>query len=152
MEKVYAFRYTLPIPFPTFFMKTSVGTIVGWVTAILVAAFNAFAGIMKLLPIAPGAEAEAMMAKLGMTPGMMVPFGVLELVIVILFVVPRTSTVGFVLMIGYLGGALATNLTHGFSQIEVIPIYVLFVLLMISAWFRNPELVARLLKRPMPKA
>ncbi len=133
-------------------MKTRIGPIVGWICAILVAAFNTFAGIMKFMPVTPGSDADVMMAKLGMTPSMMAPFGVLELAIVILFLVPRTSTVGFVLMIGYLGGALATNLTHGFTNMEALPIYILFVLLMISAWFRNPELVARLLKRPMPKA
>ena len=75
--------------------------------------------------------------------------GILELFIVLLFVVPRTSTVGFVLMVGYMGGALATNLTHGFSNMDAIPIYVSFLLLAVSAWFRNPELVSRLLKRPV---
>ena len=49
-------------------------------------------------------------------------------------------------MDGYMGGALATNLTHGFTHVEALPIYISFVLLMISAYFRNPELVSRLRK------
>jgi hypothetical protein len=48
-----------------------------------------------------------------------------------------------------MGGALATNLTHGFSHLEALPIYLTFLLLTISAWFRNPELAARLLKKPV---
>lgn len=48
-----------------------------------------------------------------------------------------------------IGGALATNLTHGFSNMEALPIYITFLLLMISAYFRNPELLSRLLKKPV---
>lgn len=125
-------------------MQLRVSSIIGWVCVLLVAAFNTFAGVMKLLPIEPDPAAVEMMAKLGLTTNMMVPLGVLELAIVVLYVVPRTSTVGFVLMVGYLGGSLATNLTHGFTHMEALPIYILFALLTLGAWFRNPELTARL--------
>lgn len=124
-------------------MSPRAGTIIGWICAIPVAAFNLFAGVMKFMPVTPGSPAEAMGQRLGVS-GLEQGLGVLELIIVVLFLVPRTSTVGFVLMIGYMGGALATNLTHGFTHLEALPIYIIFVLLAISAWFRNPELVARL--------
>ncbi len=52
-------------------------------------------------------------------------------------------------MIGYMGGALATNLTHGFTHLEALPIYISFVLLAVSAIFRNPELLSRLMKKPV---
>ncbi|MDO8648821.1 MAG: DoxX family protein [Candidatus Peregrinibacteria bacterium] len=130
-------------------MSSRIGHIIGWICAIIVAAFNLFAAVMKFVPIVPGSPAEEMSRKLGME-GLMYPLGVLEIIIVVLFLLPRTSTVGFVLMIGYMGGALATNLTHGFSQAEVIPIYVVFLLLTISAYFRNPELLSRLRKKPVP--
>ncbi len=130
-------------------MKIRFGMIVGWICAILVAAFNIFAAVMKFVPVVPGSDAEVMMAKLGVT-GMMQQLGVLEFLIVILFLIPRTSTIGFVLMVGYLGGSLATNLTHGFSHMEALPIYVLFVLITVSAYFRNPELLSRVLGRPVP--
>ncbi|MBI5794138.1 DoxX family protein [Candidatus Uhrbacteria bacterium] len=130
-------------------MKMRFGIIVGWTCAILVAAFNIFAAVMKFLPVAPGSDAEAMGMKLGVT-GLEQQLGVLEFIIVILFVIPRTSTIGFVLMVGYLGGSLATNLTHGFSNMEALPIYVLFVLLTASAYFRNPELLSRVLGRSVP--
>jgi hypothetical protein len=109
-------------------MQSRIGAIIGWTCT--------------------GSPAEEFGKRLG-TVGLEHPLGVLEFIIVILFLVPRTSTVGFVLMIGYMSGALATNLTHGFSNMEALPIYITFVLLMISAWFRNPELTARLRKKPV---
>lgn len=127
-------------------MKQRTRTILGWVFAAPVIAFNLFAAVMKFVPVAPGSEAEAMGQRLGVA-GLEHALGILEFVIIVLFVIPRTSTVGFVLMIGYMGGALATNLTHGFTHLEALPIYISFVLLALSAWFRNPELTARLFKR-----
>jgi hypothetical protein len=129
-------------------MKLRIGSIIGWMCAILVAAFNLFAAVMKLLPVTPGTPAAAMGEKLGML-GLMQPIAVLEFIVVALFLIPRTSTVGFVLMIGYMGGALATNLTHGFSNMDALPIYISFLLLTISAYYRNPELLSRLMKKPV---
>lgn len=131
-------------------MSTRTGSIIGWTCAILIGAFNLFGAVMKFVPIAPGSDTEATLNKLGLT-GLVQSLGILELVIAILFLIPRTSTVGFVLMVGYMGGALATNMTHGAGQVDLIPIYVIFLLLTVSAWFRNPELVSRLLKRPYPQ-
>ena len=128
-------------------MTTRIGTIVGWICAILVAAFNLFAAVMKFIPVAPDSAGALFMAKLGVTAGLEHVLGVLEFAIVILFLIPRTSTVGFVLMVGYFGGALATSLTHGLSNMDAMPVYVLFALLTISATFRNAELLTRLLKK-----
>ncbi len=144
ISEIRSVCYTASNPSHYSSMKLRFSSIVGWTCAILVAAFNIFAGIMKFTPIAPGSEAEVMMQKIGVTPSFNHALGILELLIVVLFLVPRTSTVGFVLMVGYLAGALATNLTHGFSHMEALPIYILFVLLTISAYFRNPELLSRL--------
>ena len=147
-ERMFLSSCTLPHEFSTFSMNTRVSSVIGWTSAILVAAFNLFAAVMKFVPVVPGSPADEMGRRLGVT-GMEYALGVLEFIIIALFLIPRTSTVGFVLMIGYLGGALATNLTHGFTNMEALPIYILFLLLMISAWFRNPELTARLRKKPV---
>jgi hypothetical protein len=51
--------------------------------------------------------------------------GLLELVCVVLYVIPRTSILGAILLTGYLGGAVATNLRVGnplFSYI-LAPVY-----------------------------
>lgn len=118
--------------------------IVGWGCVLLVSALNIFAGVMKFMPVAPGSEAEAMLQRLGVSMTMDHVLGVLELAIVVLYLIPRTSTVGFVLMIGYMSGALATNLTHGFSNMEALPIYITLALMTIAAYIRNPELLSRL--------
>ena len=124
-------------------MKLRFSSILGWTCNILVIAFFLFAAVMKFFPVVPGSPAEIMGQKLGVA-GLEQSLGIVQFVILALFLFPRTSTVGFVLMIGYMGGALATNLTHGFSHAEALPIYIVFVLLAIGAWIRNPELTARL--------
>lgn len=112
-----------------------------WVSTLLIAALHAFAGIMKFMPVTDPAQ-QAMMASMGMTPNLDHALGVLELTILVLFLIPRTSTVGFVLMVGYMGGVLATMLTHG---LDASFIYVIFAVLTLSGYLRNPELSARLL-------
>lgn len=116
------------------------GTIVGWVCALLVAALNLFAAVMKFVPQDPASEGAKFMLQLGITPQLAHVLGVLEFVIVALFLIPRTSTVGFVLMVGYLAGVLATLLTH--AQ-DATPMYVALALVTVSAYFRNPELLWR---------
>jgi len=127
-------------------MKFKFSSLLGWTATILLAALNLFAGVMKFMPVAPGSEAEVYAQKLG-TVGLEHVLGVVELVIVVLFLIPRTSTVGFVLMVGYMAGVLATMLTHGMTTAEVMPIYVALGLLTISGYFRNPELTSRLFGR-----
>jgi len=125
-------------------MKARMGSIIGWTCAILVSLFNLFAAVTKYIPAEPGSEMAVMAQKLGIARINHI-LGVMEIAIIIIFLIPRTSTVGFVLMIGYMGGAFATNLTHGFTSAgEIIPFLVIFALLTISAWFRNPELKTRL--------
>ena len=125
-------------------MTSRLTSIIGWISIFLVAAFNIFAGIMKFMPVAPGSESEAMMAKLGITSTLDHALGVLELSIVVLFLIPRTSTVGFILLVGYMGGALATNLTHGLTNMDALPIYITFFFMIVIGWIRHPELTSRL--------
>jgi hypothetical protein len=66
------------------------------------------------------------MAELGYPAGMAVKIGVLELACLALYVVPRTSVLGAVLLTGYLGGAIATHVRVGnplFSHV-LFPTYV----------------------------
>lgn len=125
-------------------MKTRTAKILGWTPAILVSLFFLMSAVMKFVPVPPGSEMELMTIKLG-TNGLEMSLGVLQLLILALYVIPRTSTIGLIMMVGYLGGAAATNLTHGFSLAEASPIFVMIVLMMVSAWYRNPELKTRFL-------
>ncbi len=117
------------------------GLILGWICALLVAALNVFAGISKFLPVAPDSPQAVMMQSMGITPSIAYVLGTIELVTVVLLLIPRTSTIGFVIMVGYLGGVTATLITH--SQDATVG-YIALALLTVSAYVRNPELLSRL--------
>jgi len=64
--------------------------------------------------------------QLGYPAGMILPLGVIELIALILYLIPRTSLFGVILWTGYLGGAVATHVRIGdplFSHI-LFPTYV----------------------------
>src|SRR5512144_2668422 len=73
---------------------------------VLVVAFLLFDAIGKLLRAAPVVEGTA---QLGFAVETIVPIGATLLAITILYVVPRTAVLGTVLLTGYLGGAVATQ-------------------------------------------
>src|SRR5262245_40679546 len=57
--------------------------------------------------------AEETMAQLGWPAGYAFMIGLIELTCVVLYLIPRTSVLGAVLMMGLLGGAMATQLRVG---------------------------------------
>ncbi|HKC59498.1 MAG TPA: DoxX family protein [Myxococcales bacterium] len=67
-------------------------------------------GVIKLLNIAPVAES---FARLGYPHDLAVGIGILELACLTLYLIPRTTVVGAVLLTGFLGGAIATHVRVG---------------------------------------
>jgi len=90
----------------------------GFVTAFLL--FDATIHLLKPAPVVEG------FAKLGFPIRLAVPLGIIMLVCLLLYVVPRTSILGAILLTGYLGGAVATQMPTGNSLFgEVLfPVYV----------------------------
>lgn len=127
---------------------SKVSSIVGWICVSLVAAFTLFSSVMNMLPMDGNQAAIDMSTRLGVMEILFV-LGVLKIALVVLYVMPRTSTVGFVLMTAYYAGALATNVTHGFTPVEYSPIVVTLVVMTLGAYFRNPELLWRLKGKPV---
>ena len=85
--------------------------------------FLLFDATIKLLNIAPVVES---FQRLGYPTGIAFAIGTLELVCLTLYVIPRTSYLGAVLLTGFLGGAVATHVRVSdplFSHI-LFPIYV----------------------------
>lgn len=148
-------RYT-PAIFPFLPLTMSkVSSIIGWICVGLVAAFTLFSAVMNMLPIEGNQAAIDIATRLGVLD-MLFALGVTKLVLVALYIFPRTSTVGFVLMVGYYGGALATNLTHeiGFDSVMFpldvyTPFFLVFLFLTIGAYIRNPELLTRIKGKPV---
>jgi hypothetical protein len=69
-----------------------------------------FSGIMKL--IRPPSVMEGF-AHLGYDESVALGLGVVELLATLLYIFPRTSVLGAILLTGYLGGATATHLRIG---------------------------------------
>ena len=65
-------------------------------------------------------------ATLGFPLSVAVPLGIIELVCVVLYVIPRTSVFGAILLTGYLGGAIASQVRIGSPMFSttLFPIYV----------------------------
>ncbi len=87
--------------------------------------------------------AEETMAQLGWPVGYAFMIGVIELGCLILYLIPRTSVLGAVLMMGLLGGAMATQIRAGSPLFSHILFSVYLGLVMWGGlWLRNPQLRA----------
>lgn len=89
----------------------------GRILSTVVVLFMAFDGVIHVLKPAPVAEA---FARLGYPIGTSVALGILELAITALYAIPRTAALGAVLLTGYLGGAVATQVRAGSTAFEII--------------------------------
>jgi len=69
-----------------------------------------FSGVMKLMKPAPVVEG---FAHLGYPERLALGLGIVELTCAVVYVIPRTSVLGAILLTGYLGGATATHLRIG---------------------------------------
>lgn len=96
---------------------------VGRILSGLVTAFLLFDAMIHLLRPAPVVEA---FAKLHLPLSLAVELGIVELVCLALYVIPQTSILGAILLTGYLGGAVAIQMTTSNSLFgEVLfPVYV----------------------------
>ena len=92
-------------------MPTKTQLITGRVLTGLVGLFLIGAsGIPKFIDF-PGKQ--EMFDKLGITANLSITLGVIEIAVAILFLIPRTSFVGAILVTGYLGGAVWAHLRVG---------------------------------------
>lgn len=88
----------------------------------LVTAFLIFDAVIHLLKPAPVVQA---FAQLHVPLSYAVYLGVIELICIALYVIPRTAILGAVLLTGYLGGAVAVQITTSNSLFGEIlfPVY-----------------------------
>lgn len=115
-----------------------------WTGRILTGLFALFmlgASIMPKLLHLP--VVEETMAQLGWPAGYGLMIGIIELTCLVLYLIPRTSVLGAVLMMGLLGGAMATQIRAGsplFSHI-LFSIY-LGLFMWGGLWLRDARLRA----------
>lgn len=119
-------------------MKLKVIKLSSWVLTALLSALFSMSAITKIIK-ADSAVQQAQ--SIGIDAGTNQILGIIELVAVILFIIPRTGIVGALLLMSYVGGAIATHVQHGQPLAFVILIQ---SIIWITAALRFKELTNRL--------
>lgn len=96
-------------------------------------------GAMKLVKPAVVVEATV---KLGYAESAIIPIGVVLIICTILYLIPKTSVLGAILLTGYLGGAVATHVRAPEGVFPIIFPVILGVLLWLGLYLRNSKLRA----------
>ena len=94
-------------------------------------------GVMKLMKPAPVVQG---FAQFGYPESLILKIGILEIFCTLVYMIPRTSVLGAILMTGYLGGATATNVRVG-DPSSFIPVLV-GVLVWAGLYLRDDRLRA----------
>jgi hypothetical protein len=89
----------------------------GRIMSALAALFLLFDGVAKLFKPAPVVEATV---QLGYPESVLLGLGIVLTACTILYLIPRTSVLGAILLTGYLGGAVATHVRVGGPLFSVI--------------------------------
>jgi len=107
---------------------------IGRVLSALASLFLLFDGIMKL--VKPSVVVQSTL-QLGYAESAILGIGLTLLVCTLLYIVPRTSILGAVLLTGYLGGAGASNIRAGMPVFNVVFPMIMAALLWGGLWFRD---------------
>ncbi len=119
--------------------KTS-ARVASYILSGLGAAFLLMDATMKLLRLPVVIEGTK---KVGFAPGTVLPLGIILAACTILYLIPRTSVFGAILLTGYLGGAVATHVRMGDPLVShvLFPTY-FAALLWLGLWLRDPRVRA----------
>jgi DoxX-like family len=114
---------------------------VGRIMSALPAVFLLVDGGMKLIKPKPVVEATV---RLGYPESAIVGLGIVLLACTVVYLLPRTSVLGAILLTGYLGGAVATHVRVGESLFSIFFPVLLGVLVWVGLWLRDDRLRALL--------
>jgi uncharacterized membrane protein YphA (DoxX/SURF4 family) len=120
--------------------SNQLNNIIYWVLTGLVAFIFLGSAISKFTA---NEEALKMASQFGLDAKTNTLLGIIEVICLILFIVPRTGIIGTLLLASYMGGAIATHLEHGIS---VVAPCVIETFVVVVAIYRFPELRSRILK------
>jgi len=109
----------------------------GHIISALPVLFLLFDGVTKL--VKPPFVLEATV-RLGYPESVILGLGIVLIVCTVLYVIPRTSVLGAILLTGYLGGATATHVRVGTSFFSVVFPVVLGMLLWLGLYTRDQRL------------
>ena len=103
--------------------------------AVLFLLFDAIGKLLRPVAVLEGTT------QLGWPVSVILPLGIIQMICLIAYLIPRTSFLGAVLWTGYLGGAVATHVRVGnplFSHM-LFPVYIA-ALLWLGLWLRDRRL------------
>jgi DoxX-like family len=90
---------------------------------------------------------QEMFDKIGVPTNLSFTLGIIEMAVAILFLIPRTSFVGAILVTGYLGGAVWTHLRVGDPWFFPI---IIGVIMWVALGLRQPTIFALALGKRLP--
>jgi len=122
---------------------------VAWAGRIVSGLASLVFAISAMMKLKGGEGAEQMFAHLGLSGSLILPIALLELASLVIYLVPRTSALGAILLTGYMGGAILAHLRIG--EPPVIP-SVLGVLVWLGLYLRDARLRALLPLRSLSAA
>lgn len=111
--------------------------ITAWIAVGLMTALFMMSATMKLMA-SKDAEIAVNFVKWGLE-GKLMLIGMGELIAAILFLIPRTSSIGVLLLTAHLGGAIVTHMSNGEM---FIPQAIMLLLVWVANYLRNPEMLA----------
>lgn len=111
----------------------------GRILSILAIVFMLFDAIGHLLKPAPVVQA---FLQLGIPLSLSIYLGIIQLLCILIYVIPRTSILGAVLITGYLGGAVAIHMRVGNPLFECIFPIIIGVLFWAGLLLRDTRLRA----------
>jgi len=111
----------------------------GTILMVLAILFLLMDSVLHLMKPAPVVEA---FARLGYPISLSVALGIIELVCIALYALPLTSIFGAIVLTGYLGGAVATQLRAGSSLFETIFPILVGIVAWVGIWLREDRLRA----------
>ena len=121
----------------------SSGTIwTGRILSFLPALFLLVDAIMKFIKPAVVVDTTV---QLGYAEGVIVPLGAVLLMSTVLYLIPRTSVIGAILLTGYLGGAVATHVRVGAGIFPIIFPVVMGMLIWAGLYLRDQRVQAVIL-------
>jgi len=113
-----------------------------WTGRILTGLITAFLLFDVVMKFAPPAAIRAQSTQMGFPPAKLTGVGLALLVSLVLYLVPRTSVLGVILLTGYLGGAVAVNVQTGAGPGLVLFPAVFGVLAWGGLWLRDRQVQA----------
>ena len=123
---------------PTYESTSPASTRVGIAFSALAVLFLLMDAVMKVARVPAAIEGTS---QLGYPTNVIVPLGIVQLVCLAFYLIPRTAVLGAVLCTGYLGGAIATHvrLENPLFSHVLFPVYVA-LFLWGGLWLRDARL------------